>query len=527
MDAKTDLILLVDGKNNTGKTRIPVNMSLITAKSPVFSAFFSESLAGMKIDNSSTPEIHIDNLDIDILQELVYYCYHDQVRKSSLNVFRVSLFEAAIKYQMLELVKKCEPDLVEMLSKDNAFESLYIADICDLNMLLERTVSFLCESWTEDQIISEITNHKIFHFSDKIKQKVLVLIIRASKNKGPLELSTGSTDVSSKKIGFIASIFSTPIPAEKMTPATLAKLLFCFVGLQVSYILWGVVQERMMTEVYKGGLFKSSTFCVFGNRFLALILSGFIVWRKRATATESIKMAPYHSYIPSSLSNSLSSWAQYEALKYLSFPTQVLSKSCKIIPVMFVGIVVNGKSYPFLEYLEAFFITAGVATFTMSQSSHSSSAAENDSALGIFLIILYLACDSFTSQWQSKVFKTYGIDQYQMMFGINIWSILFTSAFLIESGEGIESIMFILDDPRAMMDTILLSISSAVGQLFIFYTIKEFGPVMFTIMMTTRQVLSLFISCIIFTHPLGLLSWVGATIVFAVVFNRIRRKGSD
>jgi solute carrier family 35 (adenosine 3'-phospho 5'-phosphosulfate transporter), member B2 len=65
------------------------------------------------------------------------------------------------------------------------------------------------------------------------------------------------------------------------------------------------------------------------------------------------------------------------------------------------------------------------------------------------------------------------------------------------------------------------------GQLFIFYTIKEFGPVVFTIMMTTRQIFSLFISCIMFGHTMRLLGWIGSLVVFGVVFYRIYRKGSD
>ena len=57
------------------------------------------------------------------------------------------------------------------------------------------------------------------------------------------------------------------------------------------------------------------------------------------TSNAKMKEAPYHYYAPASLSNSISSWAQYEALKYVSFPTQVLSKSCKVIPVMLVSLI--------------------------------------------------------------------------------------------------------------------------------------------------------------------------------------------
>ena len=115
------------------------------------------------------------------------------------------------------------------------------------------------------------------------------------------------------------------------------KLLFCFIGLQVSYIAWGVSQEQLMTNEYKTGKFKSASFCVFANRFFALFLSLAIVMYKQMTSTAKVKEAPYHYYAPASLSNSISSWAQYEALKYVSFPTQVLSKSCKVIPVMLVS----------------------------------------------------------------------------------------------------------------------------------------------------------------------------------------------
>ena len=101
----------------------------------------------------------------------------------------------------------------------------------------------------------------------------------------------------------------------------------------------GVSQEQLMTREYTMGRFKSSAFCVFGNRFFALIIALLIVMYTRLTTTKPIKEAPYYYYAPTSLSNSISSWAQYESLKFISFPTQVLSKSCKLIPVMLVRLI--------------------------------------------------------------------------------------------------------------------------------------------------------------------------------------------
>eukprot|EP01035_Chromulina_nebulosa_P021057 gene21057-27286_t len=305
------------------------------------------------------------------------------------------------------------------------------------------------------------------------------------------------------------------------------KLFLCFVGLQLSYVTWGVVQEQLMTKEYSLGRFKSAAFCVFMNRFLALFVALAIVFGKRLAQSRPLKEAPYYYYAPSSLSNSISSWAQYEALKYVSFPTQVLSKSCKIIPVMLVGMLVNRKSYPSSEYLEAVLITFGVAMFTFSEKSSNGRSSHEDTLFGVILLATYLLSDSFTSQWQSRVYKQFGVDQYQMMLGVNVWSIVLTAASLFQSGEGMSSLAFILADSSAMFHIIILSITSATGQLFIFYTIKEFGPVVFTIIMTTRQIFSLFLSCLLFAHSMRLLSWIGSLLVFAVVFNRIYRKGSD
>lgn len=192
-----------------------------------------------------------------------------------------------------------------------------------------------------------------------------------------------------------------------------------------------------------------------------------------------------------------------------------------------VGIMLNKKTYPFIEYVEAVLITLGVTLFTLSEKSDKMSGSHDDTMFGVFLLGTYLMCDSFTSQWQSKVYKQYGIDQYQMMLGVNIWSMIMTGFTLYQSGEFFSSLAFIMSDSSAFMHMMVLSVTSATGQLFIFYTIKEFGPVIFTIIMTTRQIFSLFVSCLLFGHSLQIVGWISSVFVFAVVFNRIYRKGSD
>ena len=78
-------------------------------------------------------------------------------------------------------------------------------------------------------------------------------------------------------------------------------------------------------------------------------------------------------------------------------------------------------------------------------------------------------------------------------------------------------------NPEALLDNVTIAITSATGQLFIYYTIRKFGPVVFTIIMTTRQIFSMVLSAVSFGHEMGPMAYVGTTIVFGTIFLRIRR----
>ena len=56
------------------------------------------------------------------------------------------------------------------------------------------------------------------------------------------------------------------------------------------------------------------------------------------------------------------------SLGYLNFPTQVIFKSCKLIPVLLGGIVIQGKKYGILDFAAALLMCVGLAVFTLADS---------------------------------------------------------------------------------------------------------------------------------------------------------------
>jgi adenosine 3'-phospho 5'-phosphosulfate transporter B2 len=322
------------------------------------------------------------------------------------------------------------------------------------------------------------------------------------------------------------------IPTRKR----LLLFLFCFAGLQISYLLWGLMQERIIKFDYstnseigpdslnnnaKLSKFKNSQFLVLANRFAALILSSLILIvcnRKKVELfcmslelprTKSFrKVVSHENWGPlfvcsySSLSNVLSSWFQYESLKYVSFTTQLLAKSSKSVFVMITGRVISQKKYSKKEYFFVSLIAIGIFLFSdvNIKSMEKTNKMIETTLPGILCLLFYLITDSFTSTWQDDLIKTYSMSSISLMFITNLYSCVFTFVSLWSNSELGESVKFLSEHSGITHHIGLLSLTSAIGQIFIFVTIQNFGALVFSLIMTTRQVLSIVLSSIVFNH---------------------------
>eukprot|EP00450_Noctiluca_scintillans_P040043 CAMPEP_0194477246 /NCGR_PEP_ID=MMETSP0253-20130528/1026_1 /TAXON_ID=2966 /ORGANISM="Noctiluca scintillans" /LENGTH=120 /DNA_ID=CAMNT_0039316195 /DNA_START=59 /DNA_END=418 /DNA_ORIENTATION=+ len=102
-------------------------------------------------------------------------------------------------------------------------------------------------------------------------------------------------------------------------------------GIIGSLLVYGLLQERIMSGDYDGERFGTSVFLVFFNRVVAVI---FAICMALVKGESLWNVAPLWKYVAISISNVYASTCQYEALKYVSFPVQMLGKSFKMMPVM-------------------------------------------------------------------------------------------------------------------------------------------------------------------------------------------------
>uniref|UniRef100_A0A7S4W7X3 Sugar phosphate transporter domain-containing protein n=1 Tax=Alexandrium monilatum TaxID=311494 RepID=A0A7S4W7X3_9DINO len=279
---------------------------------------------------------------------------------------------------------------------------------------------------------------------------------------------------------------------------------------------YGVIQERIMSEPYgESDFFRVSVFLVLCNRIVAVLYALFMVWFKEE---EFGNKAPLWKYLAISLSNVAATWCQYEALKYVSFPVQMLGKSFKMMPVMLWSIVISRKQYKLTDWLVAGGVTWGVTQFLLTGQISAKHAGKESSFKGLFLMLAFLACDGFTSTFQEKLFKDHKTSKYNQMLYVNSGSGVVSAFTLVTTGKAMTAVSFCARHPSFMVHASGLSAAAVAGQFFIYSQVKEFGALVLAATMNLRQVVSILVSYIMYSHPISFPQVVGLLLVFGALF---------
>ena len=151
----------------------------------------------------------------------------------------------------------------------------------------------------------------------------------------------------------------TPPDTLASTGAGLRGLLFGSAGIYLTLISQGVFQERLLTGQYSTGSFPSSGYLILSTRILAFVVSQGALMVQAAVQGRGLLGVPPHraaffKFSYTSLANIVSSWCQYESVRYTSFPVTTLAKSAKAIPVMAMGRLLHGRANSWEDYANAY-----------------------------------------------------------------------------------------------------------------------------------------------------------------------------
>ncbi len=206
------------------------------------------------------------------------------------------------------------------------------------------------------------------------------------------------------------------------------------------------------------------------------------------------------------------------ALNYVSYPTQVLAKSCKLIPVMIMRIVVLGKSYSRREYAAVALITVGISVFMLCKPPSATAFAKAESGnsmVGLLLLIVSLVLDGYTSPSQEKLLTTHRPSIDQMMLGLNACAVGLLVLGIACEGEFYPGLEFVTRFPEVITEVLWFCLAFTLGQYLLLQALFRFNSLVLVTITTTRKFFSILFSVFLFGHAVGFLQWIGVSMVFS------------
>lgn len=306
------------------------------------------------------------------------------------------------------------------------------------------------------------------------------------------------------------------------------QLILCALGIYACYLRYGLLQERIYNTLHGpyDERFTSSSFLLLVQTATNASVAALVIFvtkflrQSRSDHTEKstskfglITPAQLAECALVSLSYLLAMLFSFTALRHMSYPMQALGKSCKMIPVMLMGIVIRRRRYSLREFICVGLITAGVAMFSWKTKR----SIVPSSPLGFLLLFGSLFMDGVTGPLQERFVARHKPSTHQLMFWQNVCAVWWVVAGLLMSGEGITAIDFVAKYPWVMKDILAFALVSAIGQNFIFYTVRNFSALAVTTITTTRKMFTVLLSIFVYKHSMVARQWLGLVLVFSAI----------
>lgn len=219
----------------------------------------------------------------------------------------------------------------------------------------------------------------------------------------------------------------------------------------------------------------------------------------------------------------------YRSLTHLNYPTMILGKSCKLVPVMFMNILIYRRHFEMYKYVTVGLITAGVSGFMLFEDGGSGGGERANSMIGLLLLLSNLLLDGATNSWQDQLFLKYRLKSQQLMLFMNAFTaVLLTGTLAVGvidfntwgldySSQSLQAISFIQQHPSCLGDILSFSLCGALGQLFIFHTLEHFGSLVLVTITVTRKLFTILLSLFWFNHTVNARQWLSVSLVFAAL----------
>ncbi|GMT21014.1 hypothetical protein PFISCL1PPCAC_12311, partial [Pristionchus fissidentatus] len=205
------------------------------------------------------------------------------------------------------------------------------------------------------------------------------------------------------------------------------------------------------------------------------------------------------------------------SIGFLNYPTQVIFKCCKLIPVLIGGMILQGKRYGLLDVSAAVLMSFGLIMFTLADSAVSPMFDPR----GYLMICGALLADAVIGNLQEKNMKKYGGSSNEMVLYSYSIGAMYIFVLTLISGEFFEAFVFYAQHPwKTYGYGLVFGFLGYLGVNVVLTLVKVAGALMAVTVTTFRKALTITLSFIMFSKPFTLdYLWAGMVILFAIYLN--------
>jgi len=316
------------------------------------------------------------------------------------------------------------------------------------------------------------------------------------------------------------------------------KLLIAAAGIYGAYINYGLYQDAVMKystkctpQQLKAGC-KVEKFAkvwflncleALGSALLASL--GFLFLK-----SNDVSKLPHSLIALSGLTQTTAKFGMVSALVYkVSYAVVTLAKSAKMAPVM-IGELLRGKSYSLQQYLQVGAIIAGTILVSWKPEDGKGEKKSSD-MMGVACIMLSLAGDGLTGFAQGlckNKMKDSKLKEnpHESMFFTNLYMAIICAGMAHYYGQLTSGIAFCQANPEILQKIVYFCACSAIGQIFIFFTIANFDSLTSTTITTTRKIFTVLLAIYndYAKNPMDMVNWGGLIVAIIGISGEIIEK---
>ncbi|KAG7177078.1 Adenosine 3'-phospho 5'-phosphosulfate transporter 2-like [Homarus americanus] len=306
----------------------------------------------------------------------------------------------------------------------------------------------------------------------------------------------------------VVKVFGFPISSLPPT----SRFILLSLAVFIFYLIYGYILELIFTldGMRPHGWFLTLVQFAFYTLFalLEIFISGCSINRK----------IPLKTYVIIAILTVGTMGFSNSSVGYLNYPTQVIFKSCKLIPVMIGSMLILGKRYSFAEVVACLCMSLGLIWFTLA-----------DTTVQPNFSITALLCDAVIGNVQEGAIKKHKEDTTHVV--LYSYSIGFFLIFigLILTDQLIPAVSFASQFPWEVYGrAVLLSAAGFCGVQVVLTLVTFYGALVAVTVTTFRKAITICLSFILFSKPFTIqYVWGGLLVIAGIYLNMFGKKNKS